>query len=152
MSPHAGVALRAMHRLGVLVLLFPEFQAVDSLVIRDYYHRYTVDEHSFVAIENVHALRTPDSELERRFRDILDGIERPDLLFLSLLLHDVGKGMPADDHVAGSLQASASVLDRLHLEPVDRDTVIFLIASHLRMSATTRRQDIFDAKGGGRVQ
>ncbi len=106
-----------MHRLGVLVVLFPEFQAVDSLVIRDYYHRYTVDEHSFVAIENVHALRTPDSELERRFRDILDGIERSDLLFLSLLLHDVGKGMPADDHVAGSLQASASVLDRLRPGP-----------------------------------
>jgi [protein-PII] uridylyltransferase len=145
-SPHAGVSLRAMHRLGVLVLLFPEFQAVDSLVIRDYYHRYTVDEHSFVAIENVHSLRTPDSELERRFRDILDGIERPDLLFLSLLLHDVGKGMPSDDHVAGSLQACASVLDRLRLESADRDTVTFLVASHLRMSAVTRRQNIFDPK------
>ena len=146
MSPHAGAALRAMHRLGVLVLLFPEFQAVDSLVIRDYYHRYTVDEHSLVAIENVHALRTPDSELERRFRDILDGIERPDLLFLALLLHDVGKGMPAEDHVAGSLQAAASVSDRLRLEPVDRDTVVFLIENHLRMSATIMRHDIFDPK------
>jgi len=146
MSPHAGAALRAMHRLGVLVLLFPEFQAVDSLVIRDYYHRYTVDEHSLVAIENIHALRTPDSELERRFRDILDGLERPDLLFLALLLHDVGKGMPDDDHVAGSLQASASVLERLHLESVDREIVVFLIANHLRMSSTTMRQDIFDPK------
>ncbi len=145
-SPYAGSALRAMHRLGVLVVLFPEFQAVDSLVIRDYYHRYTVDEHSFIAIENVHALRTPDSELERRFRDILDGVERSDLLFMSLLLHDVGKGMPADDHVAGSLQASASVLDRLDLDPVERDTVIFLIANHLRMSDVTRRQNIFDPK------
>ncbi len=145
-SPHAGMALRAMHRLGVLVLLFPEFQAVDSLVIRDYYHRYTVDEHSLVAIENVHALRTPESELERRFRDILDGIERPDLLYLATLLHDVGKGMPAEDHVAGSLQASASVLDRLRLESADRDTVVFIIANHLRMSATTRRHDIFDPK------
>jgi [protein-PII] uridylyltransferase len=145
-SPNAGMALRAMHRLGVLVLLFPEFQVVDSLVIRDYYHRYTVDEHSFVAIENVHALRMPDSELERRFRDILDGIEQPDLLFLALLLHDVGKGMSTDDHVTGSLQASATVLDRLSLEPADRDTVTFLIASHLRMSATTRRQNIFDPK------
>jgi [protein-PII] uridylyltransferase len=146
MSPHAGVALRAMHRLGVLVLLFPEFQVVDSLVIRDYYHRYTVDEHSLVAIENVHALRTPDSELERRFRDILDGIERPDLLLLALLLHDVGKGMPAEDHVAGSLQAAASVSDRLHLEPVDRETVVFLIENHLRMSATIMRRDIFDPR------
>ena len=146
MSPYAGAALRAMHRLGVLVLLFPEFKAVDSLVIRDYYHRYTVDEHSLVAIENVHALRTPDSELERRFRDILDGIERPDLLFLALLLHDVGKGMPAEDHVAGSLQAAASVLERLRLEPVERETVVFLIENHLRMSATIMRHDIFDPK------
>lgn len=145
-SPYAGAALRAMHRLGVLVVLFPEFQAVDSLVIRDYYHRYTVDEHSFVAIENVHALRTPDSELERRFRDILDGIERPDLLFLAILLHDVGKGMQADDHVAGSLEASAGVLDRLGLDPAEGETVTFLIAKHLRMSATTRRQNIFDPK------
>jgi len=145
-SPHAGAALRAMHRLGVLVLLFPEFQAVDSLVIRDYYHRYTVDEHSLVAIENIHALRTPDSELERRFRDILDGLERPDLLFLALLLHDVGKGMPDDDHVNGSLQASASALERLRLEAVDRETVVFLIANHLRMSSTTMRRDIFDPK------
>ncbi len=145
-SPHAGDALRAMHRLGALVVLFPEFKAVDSLVIRDYYHRYTVDEHSLVAIENIHALRTPDGELERRFRDILDGLERPDLLFLALLLHDVGKGMPAEDHVTGSLQASASALERLRLEPVDRETVVFLIANHLRMSSTTMRQDIFDPK------
>jgi [protein-PII] uridylyltransferase len=145
-SPHAGAALRAMHRLGLLVLLFPEFQVVDSLVIRDYYHRYTVDEHSLVAIENLHALRNADTELERRFREILDGVERPDLLFLALLLHDVGKGMPAADHVTGSLQASATVVERLRLEPEDRETVTFLIGSHLVMSAATRRQNIFDPK------
>ena len=145
-SPHAGAALRAMHRLGVLVLLFPEFQAVDSLVIRDYYHRYTVDEHSLVAIENVHALRTPETELERRFRDILDGVETPDLLFLALLFHDVGKGLPAEDHVAGSLQAAAGVLDRLRLESGNHETVTFLIAQHLRMSTTIMRHDIFDPK------
>ena len=145
-SQHAGIALRAMHRTGALVSLFPEFKAVDSLVIRDYYHRYTVDEHSLVAIENIHALRTPESEVERRFRDILDGLERPDLLFLALLFHDVGKGMPADDHVTGSLQAAATVLERLRLAPEDSETVTFLIGSHLRMSATTRRQDIFDPK------
>jgi [protein-PII] uridylyltransferase len=145
-SPHAGLALRAMHRLGVLVLLFPEFQAVDSLVIRDYYHRYTVDEHSLVAIESVHALRAPDSELDRRFRDILEGVEAPELLFLALLFHDVGKGLSAEDHVTGSVRAVAGILDRLHLEPADRETVTFLIAQHLRMSSTVMRHDIFDPK------
>ncbi len=121
-------------------------------MIRDYYHRYTVDEHSLVAIENVHALRTPDSELERRFREILDGIERPDLLLLAILLHDVGKGMQLDDHVAGSLQAAAAVLDRLRLEPAERETVIFLIANHLRMSATTTAAGYLRPQGGGGVQ
>ena len=146
LSPHAGTALRAMHRLGVLVLLFPEFQAVDSLVIRDYYHRYTVDEHSLVAIENAHALRTPDNDIERRFRDIIEGIEHPDLLFLALLLHDIGKGMPGEDHVTGSLQAAASIADRLGLDSDERETVTFLIANHLRMSSTIMRHDIFDPK------
>ena len=144
--PHAGAALRAMHQAGLLVLLFSEFRVIDSLVIRDYYHRYTVDEHSFVAIESLHALRTPGEEWERRFRDVLDGIEKPELLFLALLLHDVGKGLPTENHVEGSLQAAENILDRLRLETDDQNTVRFLIASHLRMSATATGRDIFDPK------
>jgi [protein-PII] uridylyltransferase len=142
--PHAGVALRAMHRLGVLVYLFPEFRAIDSLVIRDYFHRYTVDEHSFVAIENVHALRASAGDVERHFQDILDGIENPELLFLAILFHDVGKGMPGDNHLEGSVMAVESVSHRLHLEPQYCETVQFLVANHLRMSETITRRDIFD--------
>src|SRR5256886_4928231 len=132
--PHAGAALRAMHRLGLLVRPFTEFQAIDSLVIRDYYHRYTVDEHSFVAIESLHALRGAGSPLERRFRDVLDGIEQPELLFLAILFHDVGKGMTTENHISGSLEAVDNIFHRLRLEPVDRELVRFLIANHLRMS------------------
>ena len=69
--PHAAASLRAMHRVGLLVLLFKEFQAIDSLVIRDYYHRYTVDEHSLVTIENLHSLSAKKGDLDRRFREIL---------------------------------------------------------------------------------
>lgn len=144
--PHAAQALRAMHRLGLLVLLFPEFRAIDSLVIRDYYHRYTVDEHSIVAIANLHALRTPGSDLERRFRDILEGVDHPELLFAALLFHDVGKGMPAENHLEGGLQALQTIFDRIRLEPADREVVTFLVANHLRMSATIMRRDIFEAK------
>src|SRR5438132_4214213 len=144
--PHAGAALRAMHRLGLLVRLFTEFQAIDSLVIRDYYHRYTVDEHSFVAIESLHALCGPVSPLERRFRDILDGIEQPEMLFLAILFHDVGKGMSTGNHISGSLEAVDNIFHRLRLEPVDRELVRFLIANHLRMSETVMRRDIFDPK------
>jgi [protein-PII] uridylyltransferase len=142
--PHAAAALRAMHRLGLLVLLFNEFQLIDSLVIRDYYHRYTVDEHSLVTIENLHHLAAEGGELNRRFRDILLSVEFPELLYLSLMFHDVGKGMPTENHVEGSLQAVKGVFDRLRLDPAGRDTVNFLIGNHLRMSATLLRRDIFD--------
>jgi [protein-PII] uridylyltransferase len=142
--PHAADALRSMHRLGVLTLLFPEFQCIDALVVRDYYHRYTVDEHSFMCIENVHNLRRPDGDLQRRFGEILAATEQPELLFLALLFHDVGKGMAADSHVQGSLQALDGILQRMALNPDTCHSVRFLVANHLEMSLTLARRDIFD--------
>jgi [protein-PII] uridylyltransferase len=59
LGPHAAHALRTMHALGVLEMLIPEFHGIDALVIRDSYHRYTVDEHTFLTIDNVHGLRQP---------------------------------------------------------------------------------------------
>ena len=65
------------------------------------------------------------------------------MLYLALLLHDVGKGVPGRNHVTTSLEIAEQAMDRLDLEPPDRDTVRFLIGCHLDMSATLRR-DIFD--------
>ncbi|HEV2522311.1 MAG TPA: [protein-PII] uridylyltransferase [Candidatus Acidoferrales bacterium] len=142
--PHAASALRAMHRVGLLVLLFKEFHAIDSLVIRDYYHRYTVDEHSLVTIDNLHSLSSKSGDHDRRFRDILSSLEHPDLLYLALLFHDVGKGLPNDNHVDASLEAVKGVFEELRLDSFGREMVTFLIANHLRMSATLLRRDIFD--------
>ena len=142
--PHAANALRAIHRLGALVYFFPEFHAVDSLVIRDFYHRYTVDEHSFRTIESLHKLRRPENEGERKFAEIFGELEEPESLFLALLFHDVGKGMPGENHISGSLEAVECVFSRLQLEPAACETVRFLIANHLEMSATVLRRDIFD--------
>ena len=118
LAPHAAEALRTMHSLGVLTALLPEFAAIDSLVIRDYSHRFTVDEHSFIAIENLHALRKAQSKWDRGFAELLDELEQPDLLYLTLLLHDTGKGTDSENHVAGSLEiaktcSSAAGLRRL---------------------------------------
>jgi [protein-PII] uridylyltransferase len=142
-EPHAADALRAMHSLRLLGLLLPELKLIDSLVVRDFYHRFTVDEHSFLAIESLHRAHTSQSEWDRRYGDILDELERPELLYLALLLHDVGKGVPGGNHVIGSLELAKQCMERLDLELQDRETVLFLIGSHLDMSATLRR-DIFD--------
>jgi len=91
-----------MHSLRLLTLLLPELKAIDALVVRDFYHRFTVDEHSFLAIENLHRLRQARSEWEKHYAEILAELEQPELLYLSLLLHDTGKGEPSDNHVVAA--------------------------------------------------
>jgi [protein-PII] uridylyltransferase len=145
-APHSADSLRAMHAQGVLVRLFPEFAAIDSLVIRDFYHHYTVDAHSFITIEHLQNLRGRTSEWEKKFADILSELEQPELLFLALLFHDVGKGMAQDDHIEGSLQAVDDIFPRLGLTPSESETVRYLIANHLEMSANLLRRDIFDTQ------
>ena len=143
MAPHAADALRAMHSLRLLTLLFPEFAGIDALVVRDYSHRFTVDEHTFVAIDNLHALRQSQSKWDQRYAELLDEVEQPDLLYLALLLHDVGKGAKTAEHVRASVRIAEGALDRLDLDEPDREAVLFLIERHLEMSAALRR-DIFD--------
>ena len=156
-QPYAAQALRKMHRLGLLTRLFPEFRAIDSLVIRDFYHRYTVDEHSFLTLENLHRLvrdkgksARPSSTgagqaWERKFGEILSELEHPQLLYFTLLFHDVGKGMPEyEGHVEGSLVALEKIQARLQLPEDAWEMVQFLVGSHLEMSAASQRRDVFD--------
>jgi [protein-PII] uridylyltransferase len=142
---HAAHALRLMHALGVLELILPEFHGIDSLVVRDAYHRYTVDEHTFLVIENIHTLRAPRTDAERRFASLLPELERKDLLLLTLLLHDTGKARRTGDHARESTQLAERVFARLEFDLEERETVRRLIRNHLEMSAALRR-DIFDTE------
>ncbi|MGD0467095.1 MAG: [protein-PII] uridylyltransferase [Terriglobales bacterium] len=142
-QPHAADALRSMNALRLLALLLPELKGIEALVVRDFYHRYTVDEHSFLAIEHLHRLKESKSEWDQRFAELQSELEQPELLYLALLLHDSGKAVPSENHVELSLQLTDSCTERLDLDPVDRETVRYLVASHLEMSAAMRR-DVFD--------
>jgi [protein-PII] uridylyltransferase len=142
-QPHAADALRAMHSLRLLTALLPEIKPIDSLVVRDFYHRFTVDEHSILAIGNLHRLNESQSEWERRYAELLRELEDPQLLYLALLLHDTGKGVPGVNHVEASIEIAGRCLDRLDVDAEERATVLFLIGNHLEMSAQLRR-DIFN--------
>lgn len=134
-----------MHRLGLLADIFPEFRCIDALVVRDFYHRYTVDEHSLRTIEHLQELAEPRDERAAHFSDLWTSLDRRELLVLAMLLHDVGKGMPNENHVAGSLEALEAAAARFGLDPQEKDEARFLIEHHLDMSATLLRRDIFDA-------
>jgi [protein-PII] uridylyltransferase len=143
LQPYAADALRAMHSLRLLTLLLPELKLIDSLVVRDFYHRFTVDEHSFLAIESLHRLKQSQSEWDKRYAGLLGELEDPELLYLALLLHDTGKGIADGNHVEASLEIANRAMNRLDVEPKERAEVLFLIGNHLEMSAALRR-DIFD--------
>ena len=132
-----------MHALGVLEMLIPEFHGIDALVIRDSYHRYTVDEHTFLVIDNVHGLRNPAQDFEHRLAQLLPEIDRLDLFLLALLMHDTGKGRRSGEHAGQSVELADAFLARLDFDAEERETVLRLIKLHLEMSNALRR-DIFD--------
>jgi [protein-PII] uridylyltransferase len=145
----AADALRAMHALGLLELLIPEFHGIDALAVRDAYHRYTVDEHTFVVIETLHGLAGmragPMAEWAQRFGALLRDVQHPELLYLAALLHDTGKGRSTEDHSIESAKLARKVAERLELDTYEAGLVISLIELHLEMSATLRR-DVTDAE------
>jgi len=143
LGPHAAHALRTMHALGILEMLIPEFHGIDALVIRDSYHRYTVDEHTFLTIDHVQALRRPMHDYEERLATLLPEIDRLDLLLLSLLLHDTGKARRTGEHTSQSVELADSFLARLDFDIEEREIIRKLIRIHLEMSNALRR-DIFD--------
>jgi [protein-PII] uridylyltransferase len=145
LKPKAGLYARLseMHDCGLLGRVFPEFQAISWRVVRDFYHKYTVDEHTLLTIRNLERLSTTTAAYRQRFRNVLHELADPELLVLALLLHDVGKWRD-DDHATESVRMAREVVDRLQMTGESRESVLFLIKQHLRMSLVAFRRDTED--------
>jgi [protein-PII] uridylyltransferase len=143
LKPRAGLYARLseMHDCGVLGRLLPAFQAITYRVVRDFYHKYTVDEHTLLTVRNLERLSAgPGRE---RFASLLQGLESPELLVLALLLHDVGKWRD-EDHATESVRMARQMFEIVDLPPDAAELVEFLIANHLRMSQVAFRRDTED--------
>ena len=141
---HAPMAVRSMHETGVLFALFPDLEQIECLVVRDFYHRYTVDEHTLVAIQN--ACSAPAS-----YAELLQELPQKGVLLFALLFHDAGKAVSDaasgyEGHVEASLLAAEAAMRRIKMPPQDRDTVSFLIRNHLELSSAMRSRDLADPK------
>ena len=142
--PHAPLAVRSMHETGVLTAIFPEFEQVECLVVRDFYHRYTVDEHTLVTLQEFWGLRTVDDGPLRFFGDLFAEVKEPGLLAFALLFHDSGKGTPGEGHVTASARLASAAMGRIQMPAHDRETVLFLINRHLELSAAMQSRDMGD--------
>jgi [protein-PII] uridylyltransferase len=144
MRPRPGLyeRLSEMHDSGVLGQMFPEFKAISWRVVRDFYHKYTVDEHTLLTIRNLERL-TDSSSPRARFARLLGEIEAPEILVLALLYHDVGKWSDTD-HDLESARMTRQMTERLELDEPVRSTIEFLVRNHLQMSLVAFRRDTED--------
>src|SRR6185503_14818364 len=83
--------LAKMHELGVFAHFIPEFDALTCLVQHEYYHRYTADVHTLSAIRELDRIYTEAEPITMKYRAALHETADPSLLYLTLLLHDIGK-------------------------------------------------------------
>lgn len=133
--------LGLMHRAHVLEKLVPAFTRVRGLMQFNQYHKYTVDEHSLLAVKQCELLGQGMGLLGDVYREI----KHKDLLHLALLIHDLGKGRPGDHSEVGK-EISQKMAERLGLDPQEGRTLEFLVYRHLLMAHTAFRRDPFDDK------
>ncbi|MGQ9684882.1 MAG: [protein-PII] uridylyltransferase [Thiobacillaceae bacterium] len=144
-QPHGVTkALRLMHRLGILGRYLPAFGRITGQMQHDLYHVYPVDEHTLMVIRNLRRLWLPEfaHELPLAHRLMAD-FDRPDLLYLAALFHDIAKGRGGDHSTLGARDAHRFC--RQHgLPRADAELVAWLVRHHLILSSTAQKQDLLD--------
>lgn len=136
---HVGRILRIMHQCGVLERIIPESAFMRGLLQFNQYHHYTVDEHTFRAIEAAEKFENDPGIFGQTFAKI----KRKEILFLALLLHDMGKGRAEDHSIVGERIAQKTA-QRFQLEKHLEEQIAFLVRKHLRMSHLAFARDISD--------
>jgi len=133
-----------MHKLGVLNQVIPEFARMDCLVTRDPFHIYTVDQHSLMGVRELERLRAGEfATVLPHVTQVMHEAPRPELLFLGMMFHDVGKGH-GHDHSGRGAVMMREIAGRLGLDVDDAAACEFLVQHHLLMSHLAQRRDVHD--------
>ncbi len=140
-----GETLSEMHELGVLGRYLPEFAALTCLVQYDVYHKFSADQHSLIAVQHLEALAPGQSAESEGAALVFQEVEKPELLMLGMLLHDIGKAK-GRGHVAKGIPLAGELTARMGLPAADAAMVQFLVAHHLTMSHVAQRRDIDDPR------
>ena len=139
-------ALRRMNELGVLAAFVPEFEPIVAMMQFNMYHHYTVDEHTIQCIKNLAQIEKEElvEELPVASGILKEGVNRK-VLYVALLLHDIGKGRDEDHSVLGA-KITRKVTPRLGLTKEECETVEWLVRYHLLMSDMAQKRDIGDPR------
>lgn len=136
--------LRRMNELGVLAAYIPEFEPIVAMMQFNMYHSYTVDEHTLQVVSTLAQIERGElaEDLPLVSKIMQSGVNRR-VIYVALLLHDIGKGRPEDHSILGA-QISRKVAPRLGLTAEETETVEWLIRNHLLMSDVAQKRDLSD--------
>ena len=134
-----GAALRRLHETGLLERIIPQFAHARHLLQFNNYHKYTVDEHCIVAVEQAFELTATEDWLGAVWRQIT----RKRTLLLALLIHDLGKGF-VEDHSEVGARIACDVALRFGLPDDEARILEFLVLKHLAMAHVAFRRDVSD--------
>lgn len=136
--------LRRMNQYGILGRYIPAFGRIVGRMQHDLFHVYTVDEHILRVVRNVRRFARPEFAHEYPLASrLIADFERPEVLVLAALFHDIAKGRGGDHSQLGN--ADARRFCKAHALPQgDIDLVAWLVENHLLMSTTAQKQDLAD--------
>jgi [protein-PII] uridylyltransferase len=136
--------LAKMHELGVLGRFMPEFDGLTCLVQHEYYHRYTADVHTLNAIRELDRIFSEAEPITLKYRAALHESGEATLLYLTLLLHDIGKAEGIRGHAESGVRLATPILERLGVSAGGRELVLFVIKNHLAMARFWQKRDVDD--------
>jgi [protein-PII] uridylyltransferase len=136
--------LRAMHEVDLLGKYLPEFGKLTCLVQHEFYHQYTADEHTLMCLEQLDRIWEAKAPPYATYTPLFQKLERPFVLYLALLLHDVGKADSHGNHSLASGDLAMRVAKRLKLDEAATQVLRRVIEHHLLMASASQRLDLDD--------
>jgi [protein-PII] uridylyltransferase len=136
--------LRAMHEVDLLGKYLPEFGKLTCLVQHEFYHQYTADEHTLMCLEQLDRVWEAKAAPYSTYTPLFQKLERPFVLYLALLLHDVGKADGHGHHSEVSCDLALRAAKRLNLDEATTQTLHLVIEQHLLMASVSQRRDLDD--------
>jgi len=136
-------SLKMMQQCGLLARILPAFGRITGRIQHDLFHVYTVDQHTLFLLRNIGQIWTNETPQMPVANAAREQVEKPELLVLAGLFHDIGKGRGGDHSKIGA-QEARHFARRLRLSPRDTELIVWLVEQHLQMSSVSQRRDLED--------